>query len=406
MAILVEMPKLTDTMEEGVLVRWQKNEGDMVVPGDVLGEVETDKATMELEAYDRGVLLKRLIEEGQAVPPGAPIAVLGKAGEDISELLAKAAKGDGRAFPAAAPQPEAQPEKDEAPSAGGRVLASPLARRLARESGVDLAAVQGSGPGGRIVKADVERAGAAAAPAAPAPAVVKLPEPEVHDARVVPLSMMRKTIARRLSDSKIGIPHYYVTMEVDAEALVEFRARANADAKDVKLSVNDVVIKACAKALAIVPEVNASWSDQGIVMHKRVDIGVAVAIDEGLITPVVRAAGEKSLSQIAAEVVDLIARARARKLKPEEYRHGTFSISNLGMFGVAHFAAVINPPEAAILAVGAVQRKPVVRGDAVVPGLVLALTLSCDHRVVDGAVSARFLAALKELLEHPMRLVL
>jgi pyruvate dehydrogenase E2 component (dihydrolipoamide acetyltransferase) len=409
MAFVVEMPKLTDTMEEGVLVRWQKREGEAVEPGDVLGEVETDKATMEFEAYDRGVLLKHLISEGQAVPPGAPIAIIGKAGEDIAPVLAKLGSRDGggaAAFAAAAPAKEPAAAAPPAAPAGGRVLASPLARRMAREAGIDLGGVTGSGPGGRIVKRDVEQAAAHPETTAAEARRVELPEPLIQDAKVLPLSMMRKTIARRLTESKSGIPHYYVTMEIAADPIVEFRSRTNADAKDVKLTFNDILIKACAKALRIVPEVNASWSDQGIVMHNRVDIGVAVAMEEGLITPVVRNADRKSLSEIAAEVADLIERARARKLKPDEYRNGTFSISNLGMFGISHFAAVINPPEAAILAVGAVQRKPVVHGDALVVGHVLAVTLSCDHRVIDGAVSARFLAALKELLEHPMRLVL
>jgi pyruvate dehydrogenase E2 component (dihydrolipoamide acetyltransferase) len=458
MAIVVEMPRLTDTMDEGVLVSWRKNEGDSVAVDDVLGEVETDKATMELAAFDRGVMLKQLIHAGDSVPPGAPIAILGKSGEDISALLAKLG-ATASAPPVAKPAADAQGDSVEPDSStptipvdvdssaagageahpaprdpSGRVLASPLARRMAREQGVDLAALHGSGPNGRIVARDLSGATKAAMPrapspparplaasaAAPAPAAKKeaapeapaahrtidLPEPHVADGKVVPLSMMRKTIARRLTDSKSGIPHYYVTMAFDADPLVEFRARTNADSKDVKVSINDLLIKTCARALKAVPQINASWSDKGIVLHQRVDIGIAVAMEEGLITPVVRDADKKTLGEIAGEVHDLVTRARARRLKPEEYRHGTFSISNLGMFGVSHFAAVINPPEAAILAVGAVQRVPVVRGDAVVPGHVLKVTMSCDHRVVDGAVAAHFLATLRDTIEHPMRLVL
>ena len=486
MAIVVQMPKLTDTMEEGVLIAWRKQEGEAVNVDDVLGEVETDKATMELCAYDKGVLLRHLIAAGDSVPPGTPIAIVGKAGENIDTLLAQVGKGApapaaGHELESPLPQepadrvpgeevpgeevPGEEAPGEEAPGAKsaaavapratqppardgeGRVLASPLARRLAREQGVDLDAVAGSGPGGRIVARDLEGAATGSVPSAgatasaarsatPATSVIsakvatgatssnsvttskpllgpqtvrpmEFPEPQVQDGKVVPHSNMRKTIARRLTDSKTGIPHYYVTMAFDADPMVEFRARANADATNgVKISVNDILIKAVAKALKEVPRVNTAWTEAGLVYHQRSDIGFAVAIDDGLITPVVRQADKKTLGEIATEVADLIKRARLKRLKPEEFRNGTFSISNLGMYGVSHFAAVINPPEAAILAVGAVQRLPVVRGDAVVPGNVLKVTMSCDHRVIDGAVAAQFLAALRELLEHPMRLVL
>jgi pyruvate dehydrogenase E2 component (dihydrolipoyllysine-residue acetyltransferase) len=416
MATLVEMPKLTDTMEEGVLRKWLVKEGDAVEPGKIIAEVETDKATMEMEAYDRGTILKLLIGEGQGVPPGAGIAILGKAGEDISAIEAKAASGGGHAkTKTAAKRTAPAPVAEDAPSAPkreGRIAASPLVRRLARENGIDLGGVSGSGPGGRIIKRDIEPH-MGAAPAGKAATVVPIrpatlpPQPTPGDT-LIPLTPMRKTIARRLLESKQTVPHYYLEIEVDADPLVLFRSQANRDVGDAgtKLSVNDIVLKAVARGLREVPAVNASWRDDGILRHCRVDLSVAVAIEDGLVTPVVRDADKKPIGEIAAEVRDLAERARARKLRPEEMQNGTFSVSNLGMFGIERFAAVINPPEAGILAVGTVVAKPVVRGEVVLPGKTLVLTLSADHRVIDGAVGARFLQVLKDLLEHPMRLVL
>ncbi len=416
MAILVEMPKLTDTMEEGVLRKWLVKEGDVVEPGKVIAEVETDKATMEMEAFDRGTILKLLVPEGTGVPPGGGIAILGKPGDDVTALLDRAGKKAEKAAPAkaavsAAPVVAAAPAR--APT--GRIPASPLVRRLAREHGIDLQAVAGSGPGGRVIKRDVDPiiagGGAALAVATITPLPVRpaapLPPPSAGDV-LVPLTPMRRTIARRLLESKQTIPHYYLEIEVDAEPLALFRSQANRDLGEggAKLSVNDIVLKATAKALREVPQVNSSFREDGILRHGRVDVSMAVAIEDGLVTPVIRDADRKTLGQIAAEARDLALRAKDRKLRPEEMQNGTFSVSNLGMFGIERFAAVINPPEAAILAVGTIVPKPVLRGDLMVPGKTIVLTLSADHRVVDGATGARFLQVLKDLLEHPMRLVL
>lgn len=427
MAKVLEMPKLSPTMEEGQISAWHKKEGEPVEVDDLLAEVETDKATMEYRSFDKGTLLKILVPDGAVVRLGQPVAIIGNAGEDVSELAAKA--GGGAAAPkpaapppqAAAPAPPTAPAPAPAPVAAapspapapaqpstgptGRVKASPYVRKLARERGLSLGAVAGTGPGGRIVARDLEgvRPSAPAAPVAPG----ELAAPEVR-----PLSMMRKAIARRLTESKQQVPHFYLSIDVDADALVALRERINEDLATagpdggpIKVSVNDLLVKACAIALVRVPECNAQFSPDAILVHRRVDISVAVAVPEGLVTPVVRDADKKSVLEIAAEVRDLAARAKGKKLRPEEMANGTFSISNLGMYGIDDFAAVINPPEGAILAVGQVRREPVVRGDAVVPGRRLGMTLSCDHRVVDGAVGATFLKALRGLLERPMQLL-
>jgi pyruvate dehydrogenase E2 component (dihydrolipoamide acetyltransferase) len=414
MAVVVEMPKLTDTMEEGVIVRWTKKVGEAVEPGDVLAEIETDKATMEYEAADRGVLLKTLVAEGSGVAPGMPIAVIGARGEDVSAI------GPGPAAPASghtAPAPvapaspvqtapvRAVPSAAPAPVPAGRVPASPIARRLASEAGVDLALITGTGPGGRIVERDVERQAPAAARAAAGPAAPAAPAPAEDDV-VEPLSQMRKAIARRMSESKPGVPHFYLRREIDADALVALREQVNADHAGAKVSFNDFVVRAVALGLRAVPAVNASFLGDRIVRHGRIDVGVAVALPEGLVTPVVRAADGKALLALARETRDLAERARARKLRPDEMQGGTFTVSNLGMLGIDEFAAILNPPEAGILAVGAVRHRAVVRDGAVVAGRTLALTLSCDHRAVDGAIGAAFLAAVADALEHPTRLVL
>jgi pyruvate dehydrogenase E2 component (dihydrolipoamide acetyltransferase) len=539
MAKILEMPKLSPTMEEGVLQTWHKNEGDPVAVDDLLAEVETDKATMEFRAFDKGTLIKILVTAGTNVKLGQAVAILGEVGEDVSELVGKAGGGGEAApakaesepaaaaaeEPAKAPPAKAAPakadeaegeteEKAEEPSSAqhaetlrpaaraaasaakvkvapkgsllsrterdvaieaddaggsGRVLASPYVRKVARERGIDLTSAHGSGEHGRIIPADLDtipKGGAAPAKDAPAkgasakdasakdasakdapaskenvakdgstalarapqgggglaaPGALALAQPEVR-----PLSPMRKTIARRLTQSKQTVPHFYLTIDVDCEALVAMRESINGQLaeesnggkshkttsvpppeapKPEKISLNDLVIKAVAAALTRVPECNAQFTDEAILIHKRVDISVAVAIPDGLVTPVVRNADQKTVVAIAREVRDLASRARAKKLKPEEMSEGTFSISNLGMFGIDAFSAVINPPEGAILAVGQARDEPVVRGGEVVPGKKMSMTLSCDHRVVDGAIGAAFLAELRALLEHPMRIL-
>lgn len=512
MAKILDMPKLSPTMEEGVLQAWHKNEGDAVAVDDLLAEVETDKATMEFRAFDKGTLLKILVPAGTNVKLGQAVAVLGNEGEDVSELVAKA--GGGEAAPAPKKEEteekvdtkpaakksdegdEAQEEKDETAAAkptgdrdegkekkagasaetlrpaaraaaqatrpkqpvvkgslltrteqdaaleagdgggaGGPVLASPYVRKVARERGIDLSSAQGSGEHGRIVPADLDALGkrgatangengGAAKPAAGGAPLARAPQgglaaPSLAQPEARPLSPMRKTIARRLTQSKQTVPHFYLTIDIDAAPLAELRESINKQlaegtkksapgdepAKPEKISLNDLIIKGVAAALTRVPEANAQFTDEAILIHKRVDISVAVAIPDGLVTPVVRNADQKSVVAIAREVRDLASRARAKKLKPEEMSDGTFSISNLGMFGIDEFSAVINPPEGAILAVGQARDEAVVKDGAVVPGKKMAMTLSCDHRVIDGAVGAAFLAELRALLEHPMRIL-
>ncbi|HEX6748201.1 MAG TPA: pyruvate dehydrogenase complex dihydrolipoamide acetyltransferase [Longimicrobium sp.] len=467
MATKVYMEALSPTMEEGRLATWLKNEGDHVKEGDVLAEVETDKATMELVARGSGVLRKRMLNEGDTANVGTVIAVIAGADEDVSALTgggeaqasqaastAEAPKqetaamaegssdvGRGAAAVAAAGQTEEDSEstpKGAAPTAApasgaaeagaaaggdaagnGRVKASPLARRIASEAGMQIGSVQGSGPGGRIIKRDVEAAmqgGAQAeapAPAearpeaAPAPAPVQAGAPGAGD-RDLPLSPMRKTIAKRLTQSIGPVPHFFLTVEIDMGEAMRLRAKINDRFKDegVKVSPNDLIIKAVAAALRKHPWVNAAWTGDAIRFHDAVHVGVAVAVDEGLITPVVRDADRKGVTEIATEVRELAGRAREKKLKPEEYTGSTFSISNLGMFGIEEFTAVINPPEAAILAVGAISPKVVVdeNGDMAVRQR-MRVTLSCDHRVIDGATGAKFLETLKSYLEEPMMMV-
>jgi pyruvate dehydrogenase E2 component (dihydrolipoamide acetyltransferase) len=442
MAKVLEMPKLSPTMTEGQLTVWHKKEGDPVAVDDLLAEVETDKATMEFRSFDKGTLLKVLVPADSLVQLGQPVAIIGEQGEDISKLLpadrapAPAAAGDARkngetppreskatAAPTATPTPTTTTTPTATPTttttatttttgpdADGRLRASPYVRKLARERNIDLHGIAGSGPHGRIVAHDLERG--LAAPAARALA----PHAEADEVR--PLSMMRKAIARRLTESKQTVPHFYLTVDIDAAPIARLREQINddltagaprGDGADVKaplkVSVNDLLIKACALALVRVPECNASFTPEALVFHRRVDISVAVAVPDGLLTPVVRQADRKSVVTIAQEVRDLATRAKAKKLRPEEMSDGTFSISNLGMFGVDSFAAVINPPEGAILAVGKIRAEPVVWEGAIVPGQRLALTLSCDHRVVDGAVGAKFLAELRTLIERPTQML-
>ena len=497
MAKILDMPKLSPTMEEGVLAIWHKKEGDVVGVDDLLAEVETDKATMEFRSFDKGALLKILVSPGATVKLGQPVAIIGEPGEDITALLASSGGGaSGGAAPApvatgaarpapaqtppaaqapaptsdqqppvnvaaapasasaahdegpktlapppaqpAAPLPKPRAPKDalafltrteqlddDAPAPdgsgkndGGKALASPFVRSRARELGVDLGTIAGTGKHGRVLPEDLSQTRALtvtnAEPAAAQGRALATTTTRLAEPKLVPLSPMRRTIAKRLVQSKQTVPHFYLQIDVRAEALVLLRESINAelarekpkgDAAPRKISVNDLLVKAVATALVRVPECNAQFSDEGLLYHQRVDISVAVAVTDGLVTPVVRDADKKSVVHIAEEVRDLAARARQKKLKPEEMTDGTFSISNLGMFGIDQFAAVINPPEGAILAIGQVRDEPVVEESVVRAGKRLAMTLSCDHRVIDGAVGASFLAELRALIEHPMRVL-
>lgn len=422
MASRVLMPKGSDTMTEGKVLKWLKNEGEQVANGDALVEIETDKVDMEVESMASGVLRKVLVQAGETVPVGQMLAVIGKAEEDISSLVSSnggAAAAKPPAGPekaqveskaSAPPQPLARseapapaPSPTPQPAEGGRVLASPLARRMARDAGLDLAAIQGSGPGGRIIRRDVESAAATGAPSA---GPVAQFAPQGPDFRDEPLSQMRKTIAQRLAQSLGPVPHFYLTIDVDMKKAKELRESANKLNPDLKLTYNDIIVKACAVALIQHPDVNASFTGTAIRYHNRVHLGIAVAIDGGLITPVVRDCNLKTLQQISTESKDLIARARTRKLKPEEYTGGTFSVSNLGMMGIVEFSAIINPPEGAILAIGSVEEKPVAENGQITIGFRCRMTLSCDHRVVDGATGARFLQSLQQILENPILMAL
>lgn len=426
MAKILDMPKLSPTMEEGQISAWHKKVGDSVGVDDLLAEVETDKATMEFRSFDKGTLLAILVPDGSVVKLGQPVAIVGAAGEDVSALVAQAGAASSKpavAPPAPAattspaapvPAPTAASAAASAPSSQantsdtGRPKASPYVRKLARERGLALGGVEGSGPGGRIVARDLDSLGASSP--APAPARPSAGGDRSTESR--PLSMMRKTIARRLTESKQTVPHFYLTIDVDGDPLHELRQKlledlgASLGDGAPKLSFNDLLLKAVAIALVRVPSCNASFSADALLFHKRVDLSVAVAVEDGLVTPVVRDADHKSVLEIAREVRELAKRARDKKLRPEEMAGGTFSVSNLGMFGIDEFSAVINPPEGAILAVGQMRREPVVRGEAVVPGRRMAMTLSCDHRVIDGAVGAAFLAELRKLLEHPSQILL
>lgn len=436
MPINITMPALSPTMEEGNLAKWLVKEGDKVKSGDVIAEIETDKATMEVEAVDEGVVAKIVVPAGtEAVKVNAIIAILAEDGEDVSAAASSgAAAPKAEAAPAAAKaevpvaeKPVEAPKAEAAPVAmsGERVFSSPLARRVAKEAGVDISKVSGSGPKGRVIKSDVEKAAAGGSakpataasqgPAAPAPslakgmsedAVLKLFEQGSYE--LVPHDGMRKTIAKRLQESKQTIPHFYVSVDCELDALLALRSQLNAaapekDGKPVyKLSVNDMVIKALALALRDVPDANVSWTDSAMVKHKHSDVGVAVSIPGGLITPIIRKAETKSLSTISNEMKDYGKRAKERKLKPEEYQGGTTAVSNMGMMGVKNFAAVVNPPHATILAVGAGEERVVVKKGEMKIANVMTVTLSTDHRAVDGALGAELLGAFKRYIENPM----
>ncbi|MEO8843960.1 MAG: pyruvate dehydrogenase complex dihydrolipoamide acetyltransferase [Kofleriaceae bacterium] len=458
MAQILGLPKLSPTMEEGVLVRWTKKEGDKVSPGDLIAEVETDKANMDFNVEDEGVLLKLLVKEGETVKLGAPVAIIGKAGEDVSALESQA-KAGGAAKPAAKPAPSANPApaaksaaKPEAPktqpkaepkpaakpeanaepakpASHGKLLASPLAKTLAIELGIDLRTVTGSGPDGRIVERDVKAAaeGGGARPAPEAepeteaeaePVAVKETAIAVRNPRQMvpdadgdftdaPTSNMRKRIAQRLTEASRDIPQFYLMRTFDVAPLLGFRERLNTLLGDKgKVSVNDLIIKAVALALRRVPDCNASWEGDAIRHYHRVHVGVAVAIDDGLVTPVVRDADQKGIGSIAAEVRDLADRAKKRQLKGPEITGSTFTVSNLGMFSIERFTAILNPPEAGILAIGGTIDTPVVQNGQVVVGKRMTVTMTCDHRVIDGALGAKWLAAFVDLAEHPESLAL
>ncbi|MCR9141192.1 MAG: 2-oxo acid dehydrogenase subunit E2 [bacterium] len=485
MAVIIELTQLSPTMEEGTFVKWVKSKGDAVEPGEIIAEVETDKAVMELEAYDEGILLVQLAEDGDRLPVGAPIGIVGEAGEEVSALIeqaqqklqaVKSGAGGGDTETDSAPQqseapaaessasadsapqtpaPEtagatpakpastAAPQKQSGAGSGeehperpipterkntqksgdnksihrsGRILASPLARRIAHEHGVELGRVRGTGPGNRITKSDVKEymrvmngMGAGAAGAGSMGMAPTRPDKRVE------ISGMRKVIAERLHDAKNNIPHFYLTLEFDAEPMVQMRSKLNDDLKAAhtdedekppRVSYNDLIVKACALTLAKHPTCNSSWRGDHIMQHGRVDIGIAVAIDGGLITPYVRNADQLPLLQLAAKITELGKRARDRKLKPEEYTDGTFTTSNLGMFGISNFSAIINEPEAALMAVGGLIEKAVVRDGELVAGKTMTVTLSCDHRVIDGAEGARFLDTFRKHIEHPHLLLL
>jgi len=442
MPIKITMPALSPTMEEGNLSKWLVKEGDKVTSGDVIAEIETDKATMEVEAVDEGVVAKLVVPAGtEGVKVNALIAILAEDGEDVAEA---AKGGDSAPAPkaeAAKEEPKkevatAAPAKAEAPAAapaaaksaenkGDRVFASPLARRIAKDAGVDVSAVKGTGPHGRVVQRDVEAAiksgGAKAASAAPQ-AAASAPKPQSDDAilklfeegtyEIVPHDGMRKTIARRLVESNQTVPHFYLTIDCELDALLALRSQINSAAPltktekgevpAYKLSVNDLVIKAVALALRDIPEANVSWTEGGMIKHKRADVGVAVSIPGGLITPIVRQSESKTLSAISNEMKDLAKRARDRKLKPDEYQGGSTSVSNLGMFGVKDFAAIINPPHATIFAIGAGEQRAVVKNGEIKVATVMSVTLSTDHRAVDGALAAELAQAFKRHIENPM----
>ncbi|MPR31972.1 pyruvate dehydrogenase complex dihydrolipoamide acetyltransferase [Salmonirosea aquatica] len=424
-ATLIRMPKMSDTMEEGVLVSWQKKVGDKVASGDILAEVETDKATMDLEAYEEGTLLFTGIKEGEAVPVNSIIAVIGEEGADFQALIDRENGSGDAEEEKATDHPETVTPSAESPSSGGtstvsaedsgdRIKASPLARRLAEEKGINLSQVEGSGDNGRIIKRDVDefKPSAQPAPAAEkaqsAPAPAKAPSPEVAPAgnyEDLPISQMRKTIARRLSDSLFTAPHFYLTMEINMDKAMALRPTLNAVSTS-KISFNDMVIKACAIALRQHPAVNSAWLGDKIRKYDFVNIGVAIAVEEGLLVPVVRDADKKTLSVISGEVKEYAGKAKDKKLQPKDWEGNTFSVSNLGMFGIDEFTAIINPPDSCILAVGTIKQTAAFKEDgSVYPVNIMKVTLSCDHRVVDGATGAQFLQTVKKLLEEPMSML-
>jgi len=414
MAEIVKMPKLSDTMTEGVVSKWHKKVGDKVKSGELLAEIETDKATMDFESFQDGVLLYIGVEEGKGAPVDSILAILGAAGEDYKALMDGAASAPASASapaeetPAAVSAPAAStaPVVSTAPSVisdDSRTKASPLAKKIASDKGIDLNQVSGSGDGGRIVKRDIENYTPAASSTKTTAAPVFVPAGTEQFTEVA-TTQMRKVIARRLAESKFTAPHFYLTIEIDMDNAIASRTAINAGG-DVKISYNDFVVKACAMALRKHPVINSSWLGDKIRTNHHVHIGVAISVEDGLLVPVVRFADQKGLHQISAEVKDFAGRAKTKKLQPADWEGNTFTISNLGMFDIDQFTAIINPPDACILAVGSIQQKPVVKNNAVVPGNVMKVTLSCDHRVVDGVAGSEFLKTLKSYLENPVMML-
>ena len=424
MAEIIRMPKMSDTMEEGVIASWLKKVGDEIKSGDILAEVETDKATMELESYDDGTLLHIGVKDGDSVPVDGVIAIIGEKGEDVNEILkdvdsdsseveeikeikeeytpiekVEEIKDDNKEIVITEPTKIVSELKDE------RIKASPLAKKLANEKGIDISNISGSGDGGRIIRKDIENyKNVSTSSNEP---VKEITLPKIHSEESfeeLPVTQMRKTISKRLAESKFSAPHFYLTMEVDMENCIEGRKKIN-ESSDIKISFNDIILKACAVALRKHPMVNSSFLTDKIRINHHVHIGVAVAVDEGLLVPVVRFADNKSLSHISAEVKSLAKRAKEKQLQPSDWEGNTFTISNLGMFGISEFTAIINPNDSCILAVGGIKNIPVVKKGEVVPGNIMKLTLSCDHRLVDGATGAAFLQTLKELIEDPIKIL-
>ena len=430
MAIVIDMPKLSDTMEEGVIAKWNVKEGDRVESGDIIAEVETDKATMDVEVFDPGVILKIIAKEGDSIPLGGKMAIIGEEGEDISDLLDDDGGKETESAEKESGEKKSETQQTSAPVNGsgsktddkksgasesettsasadddGRIKASPLARKMAKEQGIELKEVDGSGPNGRIIKRDIENFQPAKAPAPAVESPAAQPAAAAAEDQDVKVSQMRKTIAKRLAESKFTSPHFYETIDIDMKKAIELRKSLN-EMSDVKISFNDIVVKACAVALRKHPDVNSSWMDDSIRRHGSVHIAVAVAVDEGLLTPVIRNTDQKGLQQISAETKELARKARDKELQPQDWEGSTFSVSNLGMFGIEEFTAIINPPNACILAVGAIRDVPVVEDGEVVPGKRMKVTLSSDHRIVDGAKAADFLSTLRGLIENPMNMLL
>jgi len=422
-ASIIRMPKMSDTMEEGVIASWLKKTGDVIESGDILAEVETDKATMELEAYEDGILLYTAVDAGRGVPVEGVIAVIGEEGADYEALLKAEASGESRG---GIPEPQKDKPKMEISSTqpisgsaitaadNGRIKASPLAKKIASDKGIDLSAVSGTGPEGRIVKKDVENYAPAVQQQSTAveniteskPKPISLPEivGEEHSENLV-ISQMRKAIARRLSGSKFSAPHFYLTMEINMDKAIAARKSMN-EVAPVKISFNDMVVKAAAAALRKHPKINVSWGGEHLIRHDHIHIGVAVAVPDGLIVPVVKFADNKTLSHISAEIKDLAGKAKDKQLQPKEFTGNTFTVSNLGMFGIEEFTAIVNPPDACIMAVSGIKETVIVKDGEMKPGNMMKVTMSCDHRAVDGAVGAAFLVTFKELLEDPVRILI
>ena len=419
MAEIIRMPKMSDTMEEGVIASWLKKVGDEIKSGDILAEVETDKATMELESYDDGVLLHIGVKDGDSVPVDGVIAIIGEKGEDVNEIL-KDIENDTSSVDNSeevnetpieketevkVETPAPAPEEKNISSNDERIKASPLAKKLADEKGIDLSNISGSGDGGRIIRKDIEEYKGIPAKTAEVQKEIKLPQIHSEESfEEIPVTQMRKTISKRLAESKFSAPHFYLTMEIDMDNCIEGRKKIN-ESSEVKISFNDIILKACAVALRKHPMVNSSYLTDKIRINHHVHIGVAVAVDEGLLVPVIRFADNKSLSHISAEVKSLAKRAKDKQLQPSDWEGNTFTISNLGMFGISEFTAIINPNDSCILAVGGIKSTPVVKNGEIVPGNIMKLTLSCDHRLVDGATGAAFLQTLKELIEDPIKIL-